>query len=250
MKKKLSKKVLGSSLLLVAVIGMTGCGVNKKNISNSKSVGIVQAENKDGKEEESFIKDKNQDIITDQNKEENSATEVPMLELPEGITGMKAENVTNKELRELIIDYYEIPEEYCETTKYYYNYVDLNDDGINEIFVVISGPYTSGTGGDSALWIVENAGKLHVNQDFTLVHSPIIVSDKITNGVHELVVPYYGGGAESQYSILTCSDGEYTRVGDGNMVKTLDGITGKAIIANDILSEIDAGINALSLLDE
>lgn len=34
------------------------------------------------------------------------------------------------------------------------------------------------------------------------------------------------------------------------MVKTLEGITGKAIIANNLLGEIEAGIMGLSLLDE
>lgn len=252
---KTGKKILGSSLLILAVIGMTGCGVNKKDTSASKNVGIVQAEDiEEKKEESSEEKDstikENSEVITEEATSESNDTEVPMVELPEGITGMKAEKTVNKQLRDLIIEYMEIPEDYFETTKYYYNYVDLNDDGQDEIFVVVSGPYTSGTGGSSALWVVESAGKLHVNQDFTLVNTPVIVSDTITNGVHELVVPYYGGGAESQYSILTCSDGAFTRVADGRMVKTLEGITGKAIIANDILAEMDAGILGLSLLDE
>ena len=173
-----------------------------------------------------------------------------MVELPSGIIGMKAEKSANKHLRDLIIEYYMIPKEYFESTYYYYNYVDLNKDGEDEIFVVVSGLYTSGTGGSSALWVVENAGKLHVNQDFTLVNTPVIISDTIINGLHELITPYYGGGAESQYSILKGSDGEYPRVSDGSMVKTLDGITGKAIIANDILGEMEANIIGLNLLEE
>ncbi len=257
MKKKLSKKIVSSGLLMVTLIAMTGCGVNENNTSASNYVGIVKAEDKN--EEESFVEkdsavgDSSEtvtDEITEDNMEKDSVAEVSMVDLPEGITGVKAENIPNKQLKNLIIEYFDIPEEYYETTKYYYNYVDLNEDGSDEIFVVVSGPYTSGTGGSSALWVVENAGKLHVNQDFTLVNIPIIVSDTITDGVHDLVVPYYGGGAESQYSILKCNNGEYTKVADGGKVKTLEGITGKAIIANDLITEIEAGFMGLNLLDE
>jgi hypothetical protein len=173
--------------------------------------------------------------------------DVPIIQLPDGIEGMKAETEAYPDLESLIIQYYDIPDDFLDQTSYYYNYVDLNDDGSNEIFVVVSGPYTSGTGGNSALWVVENGGQLHVNQDFTLVNTPVIISDKITNGVHELVIPYYGGGAESQYKILTCSDGFYSAINDSQSVETLEGITGKSIIANDLIKEIENGKEALKL---
>jgi len=97
---------------------------------------------------------------------------------------------------------------------------------------------------------MEKGGQLHVNQDFTLVHTPVIISDKITNGVHELVIPYYGGGADSQYKILSCKDGFFTAINDSDSVETLEGITGKAIIANDIISEIDNGQQGLRLKEK
>ncbi len=184
---------------------------------------------------------------TSSGKKVSAATEIEMVTLPEGIKGIKAESKPNKELAQLIKDYYEIPEEFSETTRYYYNYVDLNDDGENEIFVVVMGPYTSGTGGNSALWVMESAGKLHVNQDFTLVNLPVIISDNVSNGAKELIVPYYGGGAKSQYSVLECSDGYYTRVNDGKMIDAIDGIKGTAIIANDIIKEVEANMMGLNL---
>lgn len=153
-------------------------------------------------------------------------------------------------MRKLIIDYYEIPEEYYESTRYYYNYVDLDDDGEDEMFVVVMGPYTSGTGGSSALWVTTNSGKLHVKQDFTIVNTPVIVSDNLTDGVHDLIVPYYGGGAQSQYSILEFQSDSFPRVSDGKMSETLDGVTGTAIIANDIGEEMEQGIKGINLLDE
>ncbi|MDD3173496.1 MAG: hypothetical protein PHF63_07525 [Herbinix sp.] len=180
----------------------------------------------------------------------SAAAEIDMVNLPEGIIGIKSESKPNKALQQLIIDYYEIPKDFYDTTRYYYNYVDLNNDGTDEIFVVVIGPYTSGTGGSSALWVIESAGELHVNQDFTIVNTPVIVSDTVTNGAKELIIPYYGGGAESQYSVLTCSDGFYPRVADGKMIDSLNEVTGTAIIANDMLKEVEAGIWGLNLKSE
>ncbi|MDF2988953.1 MAG: hypothetical protein K0R50_4463, partial [Eubacterium sp.] len=60
-------------------------------------------------------------------------------------------------------------------------------------------------------------------------------------------VPYFGGGAESQYKILTCSDGFFTTMNDAEGIKTIDDISGKAIIANDLIGEITNGIVGLKL---
>lgn len=181
--------------------------------------------------------------------DKQETADIPMVELPDGVEGLKAEATPNQELRDLIIDYMEIPEEYFGTTRYYYNYVDLDDDGTNEIFAVIMGPYTSGTGGNSAVWVSENAGELHVLQDFMLINEPIIISDTKTNGLHELIVPYYGDNT-SRYSVINSEDGEYIYVSDGKIIDNLDNVTGKAIIANDILKEIEAGIMGFDLLSE
>ncbi len=167
--------------------------------------------------------------------------------LPAGIETMKAETKANPELEALIIDQYDIPDEALNQTSYYYNYVDLNDDGQKEIFVVVNGPYTSGTGGSSALWVSQDEGKLYVNQQFTLVNVPVIISDNKTNGMHDLIIPYYGGGAESQYKVLTGGEAAYTAINDSKSIKTLDGVKGKAIIANDLVKEIQNGQTGLKL---
>ncbi|WP_313584271.1 hypothetical protein [Lacrimispora sp.] len=180
----------------------------------------------------------------------NSRTEeVPMIKLPEGITGMKAESKPLKELRDLIIEDMEVPEEYFETTNYFYNYIDLNDDGKDEIFVMVTGPYTSGSGGSSALLLSENGGKLHVVQEFTLINEPIIVSDKLDNGYHELIVPYYNEN-KSQYSVLKYKNGAYSNVPDGEIINSLEGVKGKAMIANDRINEVQAGIMGINLSEE
>lgn len=176
--------------------------------------------------------------------------EIPMVKLPEGIKGIKAETKPNKDLEALIAQEYDIPKEELGQTKYFYNYVNLNNDEYKEIFVVIMGPYTSGTGGDSGLWVVENQGQLYVNQRFTLANVPFIISDKVTNGYHDLIVPYNGGGAmEGGYKVLTCNEGSYENAGQAKSIDNLKGITGKAIIANDMLKEIENGSTGISLKD-
>lgn len=161
--------------------------------------------------------------------------------LAEGIIKQMAETEAYPELEDLIIKEYEIPEDYRDQTKYYYNYVDLNDDGVDEIFVVVMGPYTSGSGGSSAMIVVPAGGVLNVNQSLTLVRTPIIISDRITRGAHEIIALRSGGGADSEYVRLINSDGDYTNISDGEVIDSLDGVTGTAIIANDILKDIEEG---------
>lgn len=161
--------------------------------------------------------------------------------LTENIIGVLAEPEPNKELEATIINYLEIPEDYFSSTKYYYNYVDLNCDGKDEIFTVVMGPYTSGSGGSTALFIILTNEGMQVNQKFTLIQTPVIISDKITKGCKEIVVMNSGGGAAGNYVVLTCSDGQYTTVNEGTVIKDLDGISGIAIIFNDILKDMEEG---------
>ena len=129
----------------------------------------------------------------------------------------------------------------------YYNYEDLNGDGSNEIFAVAVGPYTSGSGGDSGMWLIPYAG-MTVSQSFTLIRTPIIVSDTTTNGAHEPILQRSGGGAETEYVRLVCSDGVYSNPADAEVVEDLAAVTGKAIISNDLTVDMQSG-DYLTLAD-
>lgn len=160
--------------------------------------------------------------------------------LPEGMEQVLAETEPLPELAKAIAQQYEIPEEEWSGTKYYYNYVDLNEDGADEIFAVAMGPYTSGSGGDSGLWLIPYAG-MAVAQTFTLVRTPIIVSDTMTNGAHELIFQRSGGGGETEYVRLVCIDGVYSNPADAETLKNLDHITGRAILSNDLVADMESG---------
>lgn len=174
--------------------------------------------------------------------------EVTFTDMPEGITCTIAEKEKYSKLEKLIIDEFDIPDEYLKETRYYYNYVDLNNDGNEEIFVVVMGIYTSGTGGSSAIIVNQNEDELNVSQSLSLIHTPVIISDKLTNGYKEIIVEYYGGGEtqEERYVVLKNTDGSYNDVSDGTPLGSIDDIKGTAIICNDIEKEVEEG-TALTL---
>ncbi|KAF5078533.1 hypothetical protein [Oscillibacter ruminantium] len=167
--------------------------------------------------------------------------------LPQGVKQVMAETEPLPELARAIVEEYEIPEEEWANTKYYYNYVDLNDDGTDEIFAVVIGPYTSGTGGDSGMWLIPYAG-MAVSQTFTLIRTPIIISDTMTGGAHDLIFQRSGGGGETEYVRLTCSDGTYSNPSDAEVVEDISKVEGTAILCNDVAADMESG-NYLTLED-
>lgn len=237
MKNKNYRMLLLGSLAIAVTLSISACGNKTSNLQKDHTAASTSGETSVS----------NVSTVADNGKA--GTDEIPMLKLPEGISGMKAETKPFKELRDLIIEDMEVPEDYYETTHYFYNYIDLNNDGTNEIFVMVTGPYTSGTGGSSALLVSENGGKLHITQEFTLVNEPIIISDKLDNGYHDLIIPYYSDN-KTQYSVLKYANNVYPNVPDGEMIDRLDGVTGKAIIANDRINEVQTGIMGLSLSDK
>jgi len=173
--------------------------------------------------------------------------EINIVDLPENITGLKAETKAHPRLQQLIINYYDIQKEDYKKTRYFYNFVDLNSDGNKEIFVVIMNPFTSGTNRNKALWVFENDGELEVRQEFTLVFTPIIISNNITKGVRDLIFSYHDEGTNPKYSVLACNGGHFPLISNGKMLDSLDGVVGEAIIANDIIAETAAGNLGLTL---
>lgn len=165
------------------------------------------------------------------------ATAAPVSTLPAAVSAIAPEYHHHDALEKFIVDYYEIDHDNLETTRYYYNYIDVNQDGQEEIFVLVTGPYTSGTGGSSGLWLVPTTDGLALNQSFTMLHAPIILSEKITNGCQELVVLRAGGGAKAEYVTLTCSDGYYQTVNEGTPLseEAYAALVGQAILANSTL---------------
>lgn len=226
---KMKKSLVLLTLIMVVCLGLGSF------VACSPAIDVANSE----KVAQDTMNNESEGGIIDQ--PESTRTLEPQ-KLSENIVGVYAESERNVQLEKTIIDYFQIPVEYLGQTKYYYNYVDLNGDGYDEIFTVVIGPYTSGTGGDTALHIIISpTGEMNVNQKFTLIQIPVIISDKVTNGCKEIIAMKSGGGAESKYVVLTASDGQYTSVNEGIVINGLEGVSGKAIISNDILKDMEEG---------
>jgi putative lipoprotein len=86
--------------------------------------------------------------------------------------------------------------------RYYYNQVDLNDDGTDETLVLLTGSLFCGTGGCGLLVLQEDSGAYDIVADIALVTPPLLVSEVPNDGWRDLIVFVAGGGAEGGYRVL------------------------------------------------
>jgi len=94
-------------------------------------------------------------------------------------------------------------------TRYYYNRVDLNGDGEPEVLVYLFGPYMCGSGGCNTLVFRRGGGGYKLVSDIPLTRNPIIVSERKTNGWHDLVFLASGGGVRAHYVVLRFNGKSY-----------------------------------------
>lgn len=153
-----------------------------------------------------------------------------------------AEKTEYPELAEFLISYFEIPEEYLAESRYYYNYVDLNEDGTEEILALVVGEYTTASGGDTILLIEKEAERFSVADAFYMVRTPVVISDNMTNGWHDLIFPVYGGGNDIGYSICHYSETGTYMSENNEFVEELDEtISGHQILSNNLIDDMDKG---------
>lgn len=138
----------------------------------------------------------------------------------------------NKAMEKVLKKELDLPRDIMKKTKLYYNYVDLNCDGVDEIFVLVTGPYTSGSGGSTAFILAQSGKTLVINQKLTLINAPVIISNNIVHGCKEIIIRQSGGGIKARNVVLTCIDGHYTEVNDGREITNLSGVSGTAILCD------------------
>lgn len=122
-----------------------------------------------------------------------------------------------------------------ENIRYYYNKVDLNEDGIPEVFVFLVGPFVCGTGGCSGVIFKVENGEYKTLSRFSLVRNPVIISNSKTNGYKDIIMYVAGGGIESFFAELKYDGTTYPsnpsiqpKVEQGTIVE------GLAIVSDDI----------------
>lgn len=156
-----------------------------------------------------------------------------------------AETEAFPKLAEFLAAYYQIPEEYLSETRYYYNYIDLNDDGTDEIFAVIIGDYTEVSSGDPAVILWEEGDSFGVVEAFAGVRTPITISDELTNGWHDIVYYEWGGEEEGNRICRYNPQGGYqTELSE--VVDELPPFGGTQILSNNLIDDMDKG-NYLTL---
>lgn len=74
---------------------------------------------------------------------------------------------------------------------------DLNDDGKQETFVALSGPYFCGTGGCNIL-LLDDAGKKITM--FTVADLPVVIDSKKSNGYRDLFIQSKGKWHQLSYN--------------------------------------------------
>ncbi len=159
----------------------------------------------------------------------------------EKIAAVLSEKEANADLEKALRAKYDLDENSAKQTRYYYNYVDLDGDGTNEIFAEVVGPFTSGSGGDSAIIYKYINGNLEEVEDFSLIRNPVIISEEKTNGWKDIIVESSGGGAEKRYVVLKYDGDEYSDVNESESINSIKDINGFAIISNDIAKDLEDG---------
>ena len=217
--KNILIKVFTVMCLTLSIFSLTSCG------SNSDT--NTQEENTNVKDESS-------------RSSNNSESNIILLE-NEKIASVLSENEKNPELEKVLKEKYDLDESDAKKTRYYYNYVDLNGDGKNEIFAEVVGPFTSGSGGDSAIIYTENNGILEEIDDFSLITNPVIISDEKTNGWNNIIVESSDDTAEKKYVVLKYDGDDYSDSKESEIIDSIDNISGIAIISNDIIKDLEVG---------
>ena len=170
----MKKKLYRSLLLVLAALGLAGC--QREN----KKPEVEEVETETESPLESFL----------QAEEEKYEYVMPEV---------YSEDATFDALADFLAVYYQIPEEELEETRYYYNYVDLNEDGTKEIIALTVGETTSTSMGECVLVLSQVGTDFTVISDLRNVRTPVVISDELTDGWHDLIYYVYGGGQEAGY---------------------------------------------------
>ena len=139
-----------------------------------------------------------------------------------------------------VTEYYQIPEEECKETRYYYNYTDLNEDGTDEIVAVTIGDTTSDNRGDAALILRpgEN-GQFEVLGAFSQIHTPVMISEDMENDWHTIIFPIYGGGQESGFISAVYREETGYELDEESFVREEPKVSGDRILSDNLINDMD-----------
>jgi hypothetical protein len=85
---------------------------------------------------------------------------------------------------------------------YWYNRVDLNEDGTPEVVMGITARSVCGSGGCNTFVFQKEGDAYRLVTRISVARNPLVVSEHRTNGWHDLILPVGGGGIEPGHAIL------------------------------------------------
>ncbi len=184
MKKKISYVLLASA---IAVCVFSGCG--KRGTDQS----AVDDNREDTAQTEDLAIDSTgTDYVMDTESDTSQLQLGNAVEIPEGFDGELAETDAHERLEQVIAAYCNVAEEEYENIRYYYNYVDLNGDSEDEILALVLGQEVEGIEGNMLLWLDADSADTSadaVKQSFKQVGAPIYISNHMTDGYRDLIIP-------------------------------------------------------------
>jgi len=142
---------------------------------------------------------------------------------------MPSETDKNAELEKLIAE--ALPGKDLTDSTYYYNSANLNDDDTDEIAALVVDTAYEPDGGTLVL-ASKKDGKLTLLQVINGVSAPVIVSDTVSNGWHDLILPDEMGNG---WTVLSW-DGKQYPTDKGTSLAKVDDQSGFALFYNDVAS--------------
>ena len=207
---------------MVAVLLLGGCGKEKAENSGEQKI----------REEEEEMTTELEEVYLSAEEDEYVPTVIEVF----------SEDAPYRELADFLTDYYQIPEEYLGETRYYYNYIDLNDDGLMEIFSIVIGEYTESSSGDPAVILsVSETGEFVAAEAFASIRTPITISEQTTNGWHDIIYYTYGGDEEDGYRICHYNPEGGYQTELNEIVDELEPVGGTQILSNNLIDDMDQG---------
>ena len=131
---------------------------------------------------------------------------VQVLTAQAGATPAVAREVASEPTRDVAVERVvaqSVPDS-AEAVRYQYNFVDLNADGAPEVLLRIDGRSTCSTRGCLLLVLSKTASGYEVISRTTQAWTPIVVSERRTNGWNDLVLWHRADppGEASHYTVL------------------------------------------------
>lgn len=209
------KKLVYGIIVGTLIFGIMGCSSNGTNNADVNNTAVTSEDN------------------------ENTGGELD--KLSSNIENVYSEREKNADIEKLIVDTFEITDDVKKDTKYYYNYVDLNDDGSDELFAFVVGPSTTGSGGSSILIAEKQNDSWTLKQTLNLINQPIIITDNLENGMKEIIVSNSDLEESNEpYVKLKYTVDGYQSVNEGEAISSLDDIKGVQIISDDLADDLQS----------